>query len=75
MHIQEFNYLKPTAPVPETKTVLVLKEDADYLEGIDLNKISEAERTSLKALVEALDKILGPAIRESYRKYRKDAIR
>ena len=72
MQKKKFTYQKPSNGEISEREVLVMKEDDDYIEGIDIGRLSPSEEEALKsanAVIERLTK------QKHYRKFLKKGIK
>jgi len=68
MKIKEIKYRKKDGEEIKDYNLLVLKEDKEYIAGIDLNKLNEEETAKIKSIQEEYEEKLKPFMK-AYRNF------
>lgn len=63
MKIREFTYSG------KSRQLYVLREDTNYMEGIDISHLDDDEKAQFKEIVEDFWKKIDPFMKKAYRKF------
>jgi hypothetical protein len=73
VRLREFEYDKGNGQ-RENRRVLVLKEGAGYIEGIDLSKLDKAEADAILKADETVDDLIKQFTAKAFRRFKTDKI-
>ncbi len=74
MKVKSFSYFKEKENVTKDYTLVVIKEDDNYMEGIDIKTLPEEKQKEVKDIFLEFEKKLEPFM-TNYRKFKKSAVR
>ena len=74
MKISQFEYTKKKDGQIGRYTVLVMRDDQEYVEGIEFDKLSHDEQQEVAKIQAEYEKQLYPFVKKAYRKFLKENI-
>jgi hypothetical protein len=73
MKVKEFNYEKKNGE-KTSRQVMIITDHKDYLDAIDLDKLTESEIKDLFSVCEKYEEQMKPFIQKSFRRFSKSGI-